>query len=626
MSSASTLECTTIRRVLVVDDNRAIHGDFRKIFQSGNYADAGFEALRAKLFPGTTREVPAQSYDLDFASQGEDGLELVQKAIDAGQPYSVVFLDVRMPPGWDGIETCERIWAVDPEVQVVLATAFSDHPWEEIVARLGGNDRLVILKKPFDSVEIRQLASTLSRKWDLARAARRQVADLEEIVAAKTRDLERTNDALRAKIEEADLANRAKSEFLSNMSHEIRTPMTAILGFADLLCEPGLSQDEISQHVHTIQRNRDHLLKLINDILDLSKIEAGAMTLEKVPCSPAAILREVLGMLELRAGEKRLVLSSGAGGPIPETIVTDPTRLRQILVNLVANAIKFTERGGVHVHVRMAPPRDGRGPAIAFDVTDTGIGLEPEQRERLFKAFSQADSSTTRRFGGSGLGLSISLRLAELLGGGITVQSTPGRGSTFTATLETGPLEGVRMLPFSAREEATSEAEDDELEEGMTARAFGPRLSAHVLLAEDGRDNQRLIQLYLVRAGATVEIVEDGSEALSRVLLAMAAGAPHDLILMDMQMPQMDGYTATRKIREAGFRGPIVALTAHAMTGDRERCLEAGCDEYAAKPIDRSNLIALCTRLLGRGDSVPAPLPRLRPLQPFDRPADRRNA
>jgi two-component system sensor histidine kinase/response regulator len=629
VTEPTAMDATKNLRILVVDDTRSIHADFRKILQPSRDPDPGFAALRSRLFPAPTTPAALPPYELDFATQGHEAFELVRKAVEAGRPYSVAFLDLRMPPGWDGIETCERIWAVDPLIQVVLATAYSDHPWEEIVARLGGNDRLLILKKPFDSVEIRQLAGSLTEKWDLARRVRGQLAELEKRVELKTIDLARANLALQAKVHEitraeeaardqatkleetnraleqathrADAANRAKSEFLSNMSHEIRTPMTAILGYAELLCEPGISRTEIEQHVRTIQRNRDHVLKLINDVLDLSKIEVGAMTVERLPCSPATILRDVAGMMELRAAEKHLSLSCGASGPLPGTIRTDPTRLRQVLLNLVANAIKFTDRGGVHVHARMVPAAEGAPPAIAFDVTDTGIGIDAEQLSRLFRPFSQADTSTTRRYGGSGLGLSISLRLAELMGGTIAVRSDTGTGSTFTATVETGPLDGVRWVGLDEVHEAPAE--------GAPAGGADPTLSGRILLAEDGRDNQRLVKLYLARAGASVEIAEDGSEAHEIELREMAAGTPHDLILMDMQMPRLDGYEATRRLRRDGYRGPILAVTAHAISGDRQRCLDAGCDEYAVKPIDRRALIELCAKLLANPDRVKAPLP-----------------
>jgi signal transduction histidine kinase/DNA-binding NarL/FixJ family response regulator len=626
-------------RLLVIDDSPSIHADFRKILQPEDRRDAAFDDLRARLFAETSRRAAAPTYEVEYALQGQEALSLVERATAEGRPYALAFLDVRMPPGWDGIETCERLWRVDPDLQVVLATAHSDHPWEEILARLGGSDRLLILKKPFDSVEIRQLAATLTAKWELVREARTRVADLEERVQEKTRDLALANERLRAQIDEvtlaeemarasaarleqsnkelvraheaAESANRAKSDFLSNMSHEIRTPMTAILGYADLLCEPEMPREEIAQHVRTIQRNRDHLLKLVNDILDLSKIEAGAMSIEHLPSSPGEILREVVAMMQLRAAEKQVSLSYGARGPIPETIVTDPTRLRQILLNLVANAIKFTEKGGVHVHARIVPPEEGENARMAFDVTDTGIGMREEQMEHLFHPFSQADSSVTRRFGGSGLGLSISLRLAKLMGGSITAQSREGSGSTFTLTVDAGPLDGVRLVAF---EEIADETADD----NETWSRFAPRLSGRILLAEDGRDNQRLITLYLTRAGATVEIAEDGAEAVAKATAALAAGEPHDLILMDMQMPSMDGYTATGKLRQSGFSGPIVALTAHAMTGDRERCIDAGCSEYAIKPIDRLKLIAICARLMSTGERIRAPLPSTRPKRGAD--------
>jgi PAS domain S-box-containing protein len=402
-----------------------------------------------------------------------------------------------------------------------------------------------------------------------------------------TARLQAQEDLHRAK-RAAEAANHAKSEFLANMSHEIRTPMTAILGFADLLAEP--SQDEQSRQscIETIRRNGEHLLSIINDILDVSRIEAGRMTVEKVPCSPGDIAGEVASLLELRARTKGISLSVEFDGPVPATIRCDPLRLRQMLTNLVGNAVKFTEEGSVRVVLRM---EGGHNARLCIDVIDTGIGLSAEQIPLLFKPFSQADSSMARRFGGTGLGLSICAKLVAILGGEISVQSTPGKGSTFSLRLDTGPLEGVAMIDAPRREPAPIR---------QTPRPVSGTLNARVLFAEDGPDNQRLISFLLIRAGAQVDVAPNGLAAVEMAMNAQNEGRPFDLILMDMQMPQMDGYTATRTLREKGYTGTIVAFTAHAMAEDRAKCVEAGCDDFASKPIDRDSLIAKCTQWVQR--------------------------
>jgi PAS domain S-box-containing protein len=387
----------------------------------------------------------------------------------------------------------------------------------------------------------------------------------------------------------AEAATRAKSEFLANMSHEIRTPMTAILGFSDLLLEHPSFRNAPPDRIEaakTIKRNGEHLLGIVNDILDLSKIEAGKMTIERISCSPCRILAEVISFARVRTEARGLAISIEYEGAIPETIRTDPTRLRQILINLVNNAIKFTEVGGVRLVARCV--KGGSEPLMQFDVVDTGVGMSEEQVARLFQPFSQADASTTRKFGGTGLGLSISKRLTAMLGGDISVVETkPGAGTRVRVTIATGPLTGVNMMedPLSATV-VVPEAVGETPGTGQS-----PLNGCRILLAEDGPDNQRLIAHVLGKAGAAVVVVENGRLAANAALVAREEGKPFDVILMDMQMPVMDGYAATRSLRQEGYNGPIVALTAHAMASDREKCLNAGCNDYASKPIDRNKLI-----------------------------------
>ena len=406
--------------------------------------------------------------------------------------------------------------------------------------------------------------------------------------------------------ESAEAANRSKSEFLANMSHEIRTPMTAILGYADVLLEDGDLKNAPPERIEaarTIKRNGGYLLGLINDILDLSKIEAGKLNVERIDCSPCQVVAEVESLIRVRSNASGLELRVEYAGRIPETIQSDPTRLRQILINLMGNAIKFTEIGHVDLITRMARLPDG-SPALQFDVVDTGLGMTAEQAAKLFKPFSQADASTTRTFGGTGLGLAISRRLAEALGGDVQlVETKPGAGSRFRVSIATGPLDGIRMLDRPGGVvRATPEAR-------AATDAEVPRLDCRILLAEDGPDNQRLIAHVLKQAGAEVTAVENGQLAVEA---ACNAARPFDVVLMDMQMPVMDGYTATAALRTRGYAGPIVALTAHAMADDRQKCLDTGCDDYASKPIDRGQLLATIRRQLEKQlqrEAASGPLP-----------------
>ena len=515
------------------------------------------------------REFLRRAVSVRFQVTQTDRAEEATRYLQEG-PFDVVLLDLNLPDS-AGLETFRRLHAQCRTVPILVLTATDDEQLALAAMQEGAQDYLI--------------KGTTGPDW-LVRAIRYAIQ------RKRSEDLELAKQA-------AEQANRAKDLFLANMSHELRTPMNAVLGMIEL----ALAKAEIpavKDYLQTAHDSARTLLEILNEILDFSRIEAGCLQLESVPFSLRQVVEPVVRTLAVRAREKDLLLTSSVA-EVGERLLGDPLRLRQVLMNLVGNAIKFTPEGRVAVEARLRW-QDDRQARVEFLVTDTGIGISPEDQAKIFAPFTQADASTARHFGGSGLGLAIASSLVELMGGRLELESQPGRGSTFRFSLE---------FPKTHAAEIEENPAAGDLQTVLNSR---PARRLSILLAEDNRANQKLAGHILGTRGHAVQVVENGVEAVERV-----RQRDFDAALMDVQMPLLDGLQATAAIRNMQdpekARLPIIAITAHAFKDDQERCLAAGMDAYLSKPINGLELIGLVERL-GGGENgraaEDAPLP-----QPF---------
>lgn len=560
------IETRPAHRILIVDDEPVVHLTIE-------------QALSAP-------ESQPSRYEIVGVDNGPAALKAVQLARRDRRPFSVAYVDLQLESTWDGLKTLQHLWEVDGDLQAVLCTADSQAARRGLDRLESRHDQILFLEKPFGSLDVTQFARALTSRWDLQRQMREYANELERRVEERTAEirlsqerLQQANAALTVARDQADAANRAKSAFLANMSHEIRTPMSAVLGFIDILDDDDDSSPaERDSCIETIRSNARHLLALINDILDLSRVEAGQVSVERQPFRPRELLQDITGLLQPRADAKNLTLRVRVEADVPPVVATDEGRLRQILMNLIGNALKFTERGCVEIVLRRQDAAANR-PQLQFQVIDTGIGIARDRIEEIFLPFVQADDSVTRRYGGTGLGLTISRQLAHRLGGDVTASSEPGAGSNFELTV---PVDLAEVsLPERTPPVPAADFPPTERPEGL-----------HVLLAEDCEDLARLYIRMLSLRGCEVVHAENGQQAVRLALDSQQSERPFDVVVMDMQMPVQDGYAATRELRKSGYAGPVIAYTAHAMTGDRDRCLQAGCDDYLRKPATTELLLA----------------------------------
>ena len=563
-------------RILIIDDNESIHQDFRKILSSKESSNE-LDDLAANLFGGAAPSGPTDHlnpYHLEFASQGLEGVQKVKRALESDSPYALAFVDMRMPPGWDGLETIEHLWKVDPNLLVIICTAHSDYSWEQIITRLGQTDKLLILKKPFDNVEVSQLAIALTEKWNLGLYAHMKEAQLEGMVEERTHDLQSARDELY-------IANKIKTQFLANMSHEIRTPMNGIIGFADILLDEDVTEEQRDSIMY-IKKSADKLMGIVDQILDLSKIESQSITLDSIDFDLNMLLTDV-ATTYLQKSAKKPILFEIKPVNLPRVVHGDPTRLRQILTHLLNNAFKFTEKGSIKVHARALEESPGHT-VIEFRIEDTGIGIPKEQHRLIFESFRQADESNTRKFGGTGLGLSISRKLGELMEGKLEVESTPGVGSCFTFTL--------RLQKAETRSNSVAPLKEDELT-GINVLLIDHNpvtLAVNTRLVQDAG----MVPSGYERLESAVDFLNNAITKPALALIAIENTSPETL----MPLEALRTSTTLSTI-------PMVAMVESPVPGSAKICHTHGFRGYLPKPIKKLPLIDVIRNVLGTSDHPP---------------------
>ncbi len=501
-----------------------------------------------------------------LSSMNNAGAILTTEEVLRSDEGQKLIATLKLQPSWSNIPIVAFFAGVSADDGLKKRAT---HPLQEFA-------EIVFVQRPIDSGTL--ISSVVAALKDRRKQYQLQtlLLQLENEIEQKEQyqaQLERSKSVAESARAQAEVASTSKSQFLANMSHEIRTPLGAIMGFLDLLKMSSNSPQDIKNYIDVIDRNSSHLLRLIDDILDLSKIEAGRMSIEEIEFSLADVIADCTSLMGYKARDKGVLFILKLMTPIPTRVISDPTRVRQILTNVVGNAIKFTEQGRVDLIIDLADDN------LIIKVVDTGVGISEENRKKLFMPFAQADASTTRDFGGTGLGLVLTRHLTEAMGGSFTLEeSTPGAGSTFVARIKIKSAAGTKVFTQL----------DPESNHGDDGSVQNPLAGLSILVVEDSPDNQTLLHIVLTKLGARVEMASDGQEGVTKAL-----GGPYDLVLMDVQMPTMDGHQATRKLRSGGYDRSIVALTAHAMKEERERTVASGFTDFLSKPIEKDSLISV---------------------------------
>ncbi len=570
------------KRILIVDDNHAIHEDIKHILSAVSLESKDTEtiALEEELFneenpiynPSSEFDV---QYSIDDAYQGEEALMMVEEAEKEGNPYALIFMDVRMPPGIDGIQAIHELWKKYPHIEVVICTAYSDYSWDKIVEKLGTTSNLMFMKKPFEATTVKQTALSLTEKWDLERKNKAHIDTLKEEISKRTKQLENMVSSLTEMKEQAVALTIAKSSFVSNMSFDIRTPLSGIMGMTDMLLETDLSAEQ-RNFAKKIKVSSDSLLTVINDILDFTKIETENIKLEIIEFNIRTMVEDVADIVSVIAHEKGLELATIVHSDVPETLVGDPMRLRQVILNFASNAVKFTESGEIVLSVCNETAKNPGNQnqnfvTLRFEVADTGIGLSDEEQVNLFEPYTQAGTDTSRKYGGTGLGLSISRQLAELMNGNIGVKSEKNKGSTFWLTAEFESIESI----------------DYQFE--MTCRTI---TGIRCMIISNNTSISKILSLYINHWGGKCSETNTKDRAIEQLYTALET-RPFDIAIVDYMDGAIEKYIDIAKDIKSNKQlenTHLICITSKAKRGDAQILKDNGYSAFLSKPLKQTHL------------------------------------